>query len=498
MAFATRQLCALFLSTACALGAGCSTTPPPAAPQDTPPPDSLFKNEFMNKAMAMIAAESILAPHENDLARIAIDGIQRALEPTEGLHTPTEIIAMIDDPATDPARYKKMVAIALQSVLESLSPHDRYVSEDEVTRSFAGFSRMRGIGVHLLGDRDSGGLMIEEVAEYGPAQRAGLQAGDIILAVDGQDINGDMAGGIGMILGEDGTPITLRIKRAGQTEAITVALKRGPFVFDPTPYRLIDDVAYIRLRDFHSTKAGERIESAIETMNAARQGQPMAGYILDLRGNTGGRVTEAHEIIDNFIDATNGISFSFKGRKISYEEKLTPGDILHGAPLVVLINDESASASELLAGAMQDHHRATIIGTRSFGKGTVQSKEYLRRFDNTRNDAVLITTGLYYLPSGASIQNIGIMPDIQVANVAPIRAEHERDYPGALPNPAPDQAYARQKPPAICTVDYNVRMGRVAPDLSDFRGKPDKALLCAYDHLRKASQYTQTTPAPKP
>lgn len=488
-----KALCSVFLTAAVGL-AGCSTpalqAPPAPAPEG---PVTLFKNDFMNKAIHLIVENSIVNPKHEDLAKAAIAGVRRELGANYAGYSDDQIRAVIDDPSD--TQREQIIEAALSAALGSISPHDIYMSGKSVKDAFAGFSRIRGIGAHLIGDPATGGLMIEEVAEYGPALRAGLRAGDVITAVDDVAINGDIMRGVDMIRGEDGTRVNLTVARMGEAVPRIVSIERGAFMFKPVLHKLIDDVAYIRLRDFKSRKAGELIKEAVDDMREARGGRPLKGYILDLRGNPGGLVMEAAEIADHFIDSEDGISLHVKGKKVSYDEKLTPGDILGGAPLVVLINDESASASELLAGALQDHKRAIIIGTQSYGKGSVQTTTYLSMVDKSRDDAVRVTSGLYFLPSGASIQGYGITPDVLVKNVAPVRNEHERDMKNAIPNPTEALAKARQTSES-CTVNAGLKGNAVPETLRELRGLPDKTLLCAYDYLRRTTMYSQTQTVP--
>ena len=485
MLLTPKTLCAAFLAASCVIGSGCSTHTPyqPPVKQEF----AYFKNDLMNKSITLIAQGSIRDPKPEDLAKAAIDGVRKSLGTSYSNFSDKQIKAIIDDQTS--AGHEKIFITAVTAAAESLSPHDVYMSGSSVKEYFIGIKTMRGIGVTLIGDPDTNGLMIEEIADVGPEERLQLHSGDVITAVDGTPIAGDMVHGLDMIRGEEGTAVMLTVIPASQKTSVQIKVTRGAFQFNPVLSKLIDDVAYIRLRDFQGFAVAKLIEEAIVNMQKESAGRPIKGYILDLRGNVGGLVSAATRIADNFIDSNGGLSFHVQGKKVSYDEKLKPGDILKGAPIVVLINDESASASEILSGVLQDYKRATVIGTQSFGKGSIQTTEYLSYFDKSRNDAVRITSGLYFLPSGASPQRYGIIPDILVENVGPVRNDHEREMANAIPNPA--EALSKDRhPSAGCKMNPDLRDADVPQTMRELRGLPDKALICAVDYLRHTTTYS--------
>ncbi|AGH97082.1 S41 family peptidase [Micavibrio aeruginosavorus] len=506
MTSTAKKLCALFLASSCVLGTGCvsvETTEPVSNAQNTAPaepvPTRYFKYDLMNRLLDDVARESFANPQIDDMIRGAIDHVREMRGPDFANSSDAQIKAMIDGEGIFKDEHEKIIVDAITGALSRVSPHDYYVTPEEVRESIIGKSTLKGIGIIYQNDNRIGGLVIEDTADDGPAKAAGIKRGDIITKVENTSVAGKFYEAAEMILGEVGTPVTLSIIPRGETEEKTMTLKRSVVTFSSVRYNVIDnDIGYIRLRNFSDLSSFNTINDAIREMKQAHNGTPLRGFVLDLRNNPGGRVTLAARLANNFIDSETGVSVTVENKKFSYDEKITRGDILNGAPLAVLVNDATASAAEILSGALQDHKRATIVGTQSYGKGSVQSPIYLSRFDKNRDDAIRITTALYRLPSGAFLQGYGIMPDILVDGVEARLKEHERDKDRMIKNPDADKIASR-KASQTCRVrdDFNTQVAN--DDLRLFTGEPDKTLLCAIDHLRRNSQYTITrpnTPAP--
>ncbi|WP_435640926.1 S41 family peptidase [Micavibrio aeruginosavorus] len=501
MAFTAKKLCALFLASACVLGSGCGSIGP--APSDTnaqktapaePVPTQYFKYDLMNKLLDEVAKESIVNPKIDDMIRGAIKNVRETRGPDHVRDTDAQIKAMIDGEGVTKEEHEKIVIDAIIGAMSSVSPHDYYITPDEVREAIIGKSSLKGIGIIYQDEKRIGGLIIEDTADDGPAKAAGIKRGDIITKVENISVAGKFNDAANMILGDIGTPVTLTFIPAGEKEEKTVTLKRSVVTFSAVRHKVIDgDIGYIRLRNFSDRDAFNTINDAIRSMNEAHRSNPLRGYILDLRNNPGGLVYLAARIANGFIDAESGVSVIVENKKYTYDEKVTPGDILNGAPLVVLVNDASASAAEILSGALQDHKRATIIGTQSFGKGSVQSTIYLSRLGEDRDDAVRVTTALYRLPSGTWLQGYGVMPDILVEGVEARLKEHERDKDRMIKNPDAEKAAAR-KAGSLCRVRDDLGTDIANDDLRLFSGGPDKILLCAVDHLRRSSEYTITRP----
>lgn len=327
-------------------------------------------------------------------------------------------IAMRDDVMATVARTVKgqyvepvadhtLVEGALKGMLQSLDPHSSYMSEEDY-RAFESEAtgEFGGIGIEVAQEDQL--LKVVAPIDGTPAARAGLRSGDRIVAIDGVSTAGmALTDTVSRLRGPPGTSVTLGIARESEPEPIQVNLTREIIEVAPVEQRLVEGIGYIRLSVFND-RAAAALADAVAELRGQAGGGP-AGYVLDLRDDPGGLLGQAVAVADMFLDA--GEIVSIKGRDPAHVERYAagPGDITDGAPLVVLINGGSASASEIVAGALQDHGRATILGTRSFGKGSVQKIIPL----NGRG-ALRLTTARYYTPSGRSIQLVGISPDIVV------------------------------------------------------------------------------------
>ena len=324
---------------------------------------------------------------------------------------------------------KQLIENALNGMLSSLDPHSSYLSADK-------FKDMR---VETSGE--FGGLGIEVTMENGlikvvspiddtPAFRAGLQSGDYIVKIDDEPVMGlSLSESVDKMRGKVGSTIDLSIAREGEDSAIEVTLVRDIIQIQSVRSRAEGNVGYIRVTTF-SQKTGPGVRKAMDKIKN-EIGDKLIGYVLDLRNNPGGLLTQAIEVSDVFLD--KGEIVSQRGRHAEDTERnnATPGDLANGLPIVVLINGGSASASEIVAGALQDHKRGIIMGTQSFGKGSVQTVMPV-----PGNGAMRLTTARYYTPSGRSIQGKGITPDIIVepAKLEKLSAKRirESDLRGSL------------------------------------------------------------------
>ena len=300
-----------------------------------------------------------------------------------------------------------LIEDAINGMLTALDPHSSYLDEDD-------FADMR---VDTKGE--FGGLGIEVTMEEGlvkvvspidetPAYDAGIQAGDFITHLDGESIIGMTLGdAVDRMRGKVGTDIELTIRREGLSEPLKVVLTRAVIKVQSVKYRAEDDVAYIRLRKFTQNTTSGTIEAVEELQKEI--GPKLKGYILDLRNNPGGLLDQAIGVSDIFLDKGEIVSTRGRNEHDTKRDNARKGDLTGGLPIVVLINGGSASASEIVSGALQDHRRAIIMGTQSFGKGSVQTVIPL-----PGHGAMRLTTARYFTPSGRSIQAKGITPDIVV------------------------------------------------------------------------------------
>jgi len=295
---------------------------------------------------------------------------------------------------------------AFNGVMATLDEHSRFLDKDDLEDLSEDTSgRFGGIGVEV--GVSNGALEVVRPMPNTPADRAGVLAGDIITGVDDYRIQqGDMAGAMERLRGVPGTSVSLHLKRDNQ--AITVDLERAQIRINSVRSRMLEPgYGYLRIGQFRSGTKTDLL-AALEALKTEAQG-PLDGLVLDLRNNPGGLLQSCVAVSDVFLDSGQIVSTRGRDDELVMSFAATPGDAMNGAPIVVLINGGSASAAEIVAGALQDNSRAVLLGTRSFGKGSVQT---VMPVDNNR--AIKITTALYYTPSGRSIQKQGIDPDQEI------------------------------------------------------------------------------------
>ncbi|HEX8233719.1 MAG TPA: S41 family peptidase [Caulobacteraceae bacterium] len=326
------------------------------------------------------------------------------------------ILATVDASYVAPVEHKKLIESAIDGMVSSLDPHSSYLSPDD-------FEEMRA-----LTKGEYAGLGIEITSEEGvakvispmddtPAAKAGIKAGDYITAIDGSSIVGEKLDEVVKKLrGESGQGVTLTLVR-DKKDPFDVKLVRQIIAVKSVKSRMEGDYGYIRISAVNENTGRETVE-AVRKLKA---GAPaMKGVVLDLRNNPGGLLDQSIEVSDVFLDGGEVVSERGRNPKDIERFNAKGGDMLGGLPMVVLINGGSASAAEIIAGALQDRKRAEVIGLTSFGKGSVQSVIALR---GGQDGALKLTTGRYYTPSGRSIQKTGIDPDLEVA-----RTKEEADY----------------------------------------------------------------------
>ncbi|HEX2449280.1 MAG TPA: S41 family peptidase [Methyloceanibacter sp.] len=306
----------------------------------------------------------------------------------------------------------KLIEDAINGMLMALDPHSTYMNAKEFremqvqTRGEFG-----GLGIEVT--MENGAIKVVAPIEDTPAAKAGLLSGDLIVALDKEPIEGltlDQA--VEKMRGPINAPITLTIQRKGVDNAFDVTMTRDVIRIKPVKFEADGDVGYVHITSFNEQTTSE-LERAIAELKRTI-GPKLKGYVIDLRNDPGGLLDQAISVSDAFLD--KGAIVLTKGRNPEETQRANarPGDITDGKPIVVLINGGSASASEIVAGALQDHHRATLVGTRSFGKGSVQTIIPLGG-----GGALRLTTARYYTPSGKSIQALGITPEVKVEEELP-------------------------------------------------------------------------------
>ncbi|MEQ1639251.1 MAG: S41 family peptidase [Novosphingobium sp.] len=361
------------------------------------------------RATALVSAVALIPATTAGLA--AVDG--RASAQFEKLAMVYQLVKLryvekIDD--------KKLEEGAIDGMLSSLDPHSSFLSGASMQRLNTMIDgNYSGLGLSVV--MDDGAVKVIAPMKGSPAEAAGVKAGDFITHLDGKLIyGGELDDAVSQMRGEAGSKIRLTIFRAGRDQPFDVTVTRGVIKLEPVTFELNDGVGVISVNEF-SADVGTDVAKAIESLKQQSGGKLM-GIVLDLRQNPGGALDEAVALSDIFL--TKGDIVSQRGRNASDDEyfkaeSMIPGDLAKGLPVVVLIDSGSASASEIVAGALQDQRRAVIMGERSFGKGSVQSLFFL---DSSRTSAVKITTARYYTPLGRSVQEGGIMPDITVPQLS--------------------------------------------------------------------------------
>jgi carboxyl-terminal processing protease len=320
-----------------------------------------------------------------------------------------------------------LIESAINGMLSALDPHSAYLNKKSFTdMQVQTKGEFGGLGIEVT--MEQGYVKVVSPIDDTPAAKAGLQANDLITHLDGEQISGTLEQAVERMRGLVGTPIKLTIMRKGKDEAFDVSITRDVIKINAVKARLEGDIIYVKISTFNEQTHANLVRKVDELKKAL--GRPPRGFLLDLRNNPGGLLDQAIAVSDAFLD--KGAIVLTKGRVAEETQRASAraGDIADGKPIVVLINGGSASASEIVAGALQDHKRATVIGTRSFGKGSVQTIIPLGRDAG----AIRLTTARYYTPSGHSIQAKGIVPDVEVEQVLPA------DMQGKAPQRAPSEA----------------------------------------------------------
>ena len=362
--------------------------------------------------------------------------------PMEDVQRFSNAIAQIKQYYVNPVSDKELFDNAIRGMLAGLDPHSNYLNEEEFTE------------LQTVTSGEFGGLGIEVTMEDGlikvisplidaPAIKSGIKSGDYIVKVDSHAVQGiDLRQAVALMRGKIGEPVTLTVLRKGEKKPLVFKLVRENIQIKSVENKLLDNkYGYIRLAQFQALTSKDMLDS-IDELKRESKGE-LKGLILDLRNNPGGLLDSAIQVADAFIDSKAGD----KEELIVYTEGrlpgsrftavANPGDVLKNAPIVVIINNGSASASEIVAGALKDHKRAVIIGKPSFGKGSVQTVLPL-----DSKSGIKLTTALYYTPSGISIQAQGIKPDITIQEIAvpkkqkenPLADFSEADLHGHLKN----------------------------------------------------------------
>ncbi len=344
-----------------------------------------------------------------------------------------DYVAPVDD--------RELVDNALNGMVTGLDPHSSYMNAKQYgDMQITTKGEFGGLGLEVTSD--SGLVKVISPIDDTPAQRAGMKAGDLILSLDGKSVEGlSLNDAVDRMRGPAGSTITINVKRENVDKPIDVTMTREVIHIQVVKSALYGDIGYVRLSSFNE-ESQPKLKEAIEKLKA--QDPHLKGLVFDLRNNPGGLLDAAVDICDDFIPDGEIVSTRARHADESQRWDARGTDITSGLPLVVLINGGSASASEIVAGALQDHRRAIILGTRSFGKGSVQTV-----IPMGNDGALRLTTARYYTPSGRSIQGLGIAPDVLVEESRDEEVHYlpdrEADLNHALKN---EGGSAPTKPPA--------------------------------------------------
>ena len=323
----------------------------------------------------------------------------------------SEVLETIKKDYVDEIDQAEVMDSAINGVLQSLDPYSAYMSP----KSFKGMrtdtkGEFGGLGIEIA--MDSGVVKVIAPIDDTPASNAGIKSGDYIVKINEEQVQGkSLTEAVELMRGPVGSEINLTVRRKNVKKALNFKIKRAIIEVKSVEAKIIGDkkkIGYLRLKSFNEN-SNEQLSKKI---NSFEKNNKLSGYILDLRNNPGGLLTQAISITDFFLD--NGEIVSTKGRKITETRRFfsKKGDGINGKPLIIIINNGSASASEIVSGALKDHKRAIILGERTYGKGSVQSIIPLKNGGGIR-----LTISKYYLPSGKSISEIGVLPDIFVEEI---------------------------------------------------------------------------------
>jgi carboxyl-terminal processing protease len=319
-----------------------------------------------------------------------------------------EILDRVKREYIEPVSDRQLMDNAVRGMLAELDPHSQYLDPreyNEIRISTSG--TFTGIGLEV--QTADGNIIVVSPIEGTPADRADIRSGDTILAIDGEAVDHrNISQTISRMRGPAGSPVRLTVAREGQPEPLAFDLLRSAVEVHSVRSHLLDTgFGYARITRFTDTTAKDLRRAIVELNGKTPDG--LQGLVLDLRDNPGGVLEAAVEVADTFLEQGLIVTATGRTRDATFRHEAVPGDLLDGAPMVVLVNGGSASASEIVAGALQENHRATIAGTRTFGKGSVQTVMPL-----SEGSAIKLTTSRYLTPSGVSIQGLGISPDVNL------------------------------------------------------------------------------------
>ena len=417
---------------------------------------------------------SVFADKENGDSAVDTETI-----PFEDLRTFTEIFGRIKRDYVEPVSDKKLLEDAVRGMLSGLDPHSAYLVAEEFQELKEGTTgQFGGLGIEVT--MENGFIKVVSPIDDTPAQRAGIKTGDLVIKLDDKPVKGmSLADAVKLMRGEPGSKIMLTIVREGEEAPLKLTIARDIIKVKSVKSRMLEkDYGYLRISSFQSG-TGEGLKDAIAALKKENT-RNLKGLVIDLRNNPGGVLNAAVEVSDAFLKS--GLIVYTEGRIENSEMRFnaSPDDLIDGAPIVVLINAGSASASEIVAGALQDQKRAIIMGEKSFGKGSVQTI-----LPTSNGAAVKLTTARYYTPSGRSIQAEGIEPDIALAHVK-LESLEKQDF---TPVKEADLSHHLQKSKENTKVPENTGVSgdkeKDSPELKDYALNEALNLLKGINIIKK-------------
>lgn len=341
--------------------------------------------------------------------------------PLDDLQQFSEVYSRIKENYVEDVKDKDLMTNAIRGMLSNLDPHSAYLDEEEFKELQVGTSgEFGGLGIEV--GMEDGFVKVISPIDDTPAQKAGLQAGDLIIRLDETPVKGmTLNDAVKLMRGKPGSNIDLMIVREGKDKPFKVSIKRDIIQVKSVKQRILEPgYGYVRITSFQA-KTTEALMEGIETLKKENKNKPLRGLILDLRNNPGGVLNAAVGVSDAFLESGKIVYTEGRVEDAQMEYSAQKGDAIDNAPIVVLVNQGSASASEIVAGALKDHKRALVVGQKTFGKGSVQT--VLQLNDKT---AVKLTTARYFTPAGLSIQAEGITPDIEFKSLK-VKGEDDTD-----------------------------------------------------------------------
>ncbi len=401
---------------------------------------------FLRKTLPVLTAGAVVGVMLSIGGMVWAEKEPQSSLPLDDLRAFSEVFGQIKASYVEEVSDHDLLENAIKGMLTGLDPHSTYLDKkafkdlQEGTRGEFG-----GLGIEV--GMEDGFVKVITPIDDTPAFKAGVEAGDLVIRLDEKPVKGmTLSDAVKIMRGKPGTDIVLTIIRDGETRPLKISITRDIIKVVSVKNRVLEPgYGYVRIASFQ-TRTGANLREAISSLKKEMDGGELKGLVLDLRNNPGGLLNAAVSVSDAFL--TDGLIVYTEGRiehsKMSF--KATPEDVLKGAPVVVLVNGGSASASEIVAGALQDHKRAVIMGQQSFGKGSVQTI-----LQNNKGGAVKLTTARYFTPSGRSIQAEGITPDITLSKVKLEKLDDdfasikEKDLNKHLVNPSAQEEVKKAK-----------------------------------------------------